>query len=43
MQVEDWLFLLEQYAVACENDRLVVHPVTVLRWIEAVKDDHGYD
>ena len=40
MTIGDWLFLLEQYAVEAQNERLAIHPATVLRWVESLRDDH---
>jgi hypothetical protein len=42
MTVGEWLFLLEQYALSVGNEGLVIHPETVLRWIESVRRD-GHD
>jgi hypothetical protein len=40
MRVADWVFLLEQYATEAANTKLVIHPETVLRWIENMREDH---
>ena len=40
MPVRAWLFVMEQYATEVANQKMVIHPETVLRWLEHMKDDH---
>ena len=40
MSESAWLFIMEQYALECADEGLVIHPETVLRWIKHFRDDH---